>query len=405
VGVVNGGPLAGVRVLDLGWTWAGPYGTMILTDLGADVVKVESSRRIDVLRWSGAFSDGVRDFERGGYYSACNRGKQSVSIDLKHPQGRELVLRLAARCDVAIENFSPGVLTRLGLGWDELSAANPQLVLVSLSAYGGTGPEREYVAYGDHLLYASGMASATGVDGDPPTPIGTFYGDPVAGLYGALALLAGLEERERTGTGRHFDYGQVQGLLAVMPGALARTSAGESDARIADKSPDMAPHGFYRCPGDDAWVAIAVESDGAWADLRARLGRDGVDVPAWPTLAERKAHEPELDALVSAWTAARSPWQVTTACQELGVAAYPLMSAPRLLWNQHLHERGFFAWVTHPVAGPAPIPGVVFRVGEDGARVRGPAPTLGQHNHEVLTRVLEMPDDEIASLVECGALA
>jgi benzylsuccinate CoA-transferase BbsF subunit len=381
-------PLEGVRILDLGWTWAGPFAGMILADLGADVIKVDSKGRVDVLRWSGAFADGVRDYERSGYHTACNRGKRSVTIDLKHPDGRALVLELAARCDLAIENFRPGVLDRLRLGWDDLSGANPRLVMISMSAYGATGPEHDYVAYGDHLLYASGMASAMGAPDDPPTPIGTFYGDPVAGMYGALALLAALEERDRTGTGRHLEYAQVEGLLTTIAGTFVARSTGAPVTRTVDKSATMSPHGFYRCAGDDAWVAIAAEDDDAWAR----------------TLDERKRDEVQLDAAVSELTAIRSPWQVTTACQAAGVAAYPLMSSSRLLWDRHLHDRGFFAWVEHPVQGPGPIPGVTVRVGDDGSRVRGAAPLMGEHNEEVFRGLLGLGAERYDELVASGAI-
>ena len=397
------GPLAGVRVLDLGWTWAGPFAGMVLADLGADVIKVESGRRIDVLRWSGAFADGVRDHERSGYNNSCNRGKRSVTIDLKHPDGRQLVLDLAARCDVTIENFSPQVLPRLRLGWDDLSAVNPRLILLSLSAYGSTGPERDYIAYGDHLMYASGMTSVTGHPDDPPTPIGTFYGDPVAGIFGALAVLAALAERDRTGRGQHLEYAQVEGLVSMMPGAVITTSSGAEVSRALDKSPDMAPHGFYRCAGDDAWVAIAVEDDDRWASFRALLVGAGHQVEPLGDLTARKEAEADLDRTVTKWTVGHSPWQVTTACQAIGVAAFPLMNSPRLLWDEHLHRRDFFAWVDHPVTGPGPIPGVVFRVG-DGVRVRGPAPVLGQHNEEVCRGLLGLSADQYRGLVASGAI-
>ncbi|HLG66493.1 MAG TPA: CoA transferase [Acidimicrobiales bacterium] len=397
-------PLAGVRVLDLGWTWAGPYCAMVLADLGADVIKVESSRRLDMLRLSGAFADGVRHHERSGWYGATNRGKRSVTVDLKHPEGRRLVLELAAISDVVIENFSPRVLPRLGLGWDDLSAVNPKIVLLSLSAYGATGPESEYVAYGDHLGYASGLASVIGHPDDGPTPINIFYGDPVGGLFGALAIVAALDERDRTGVGRHLEYSQVEGLLAMIAGPIITRSAGWVVPRLVDKSPDMAPHGFYRCAGDDAWVAIAVDGDPAWAALRAVLDAAGVEVGELATLEERQEREAALDAAIGTWTAGLSPWQVTTACQSVGVAAYPLMTAARLAWDAHLHERGFFEWVTHPVTGPAPLPGVVFRIGDGGARVRGPAPVMGQYNEEVFMGLLGLSRARYEELVATGAI-
>jgi crotonobetainyl-CoA:carnitine CoA-transferase CaiB-like acyl-CoA transferase len=398
-------PLDGVKVLDLGWTWAGPFAGMILTDLGADVIKVESGRRIDVLRWSGAFADFVRDPERSGYHNSCNRGKRSVTLDLKDPDARALVLGLAEWADVAIENFSPGVLPGLRLGWEQLSSVNPRLVMLSLSAYGSTGPESDYIAYGDHLMYASGMTSVTGHPDDPPTPIGTFYGDPVAGIYGALAVLAALAERDLTGQGRHLELAQIEALVSMIPGPLMSASIGAPVPRSVDKSPDMAPHGFYRCAGDDTWVAVAVEDDRRWAAMRAILRDAGHSPPDWDTLASRKASEADLDAVVGSWTAHLSPWQVTTSCQAVGIAAYPMMNAPRLAWDRHLHERNFFEWVEHPVTGPGPVPGVLFRVGDGGARVRGPAPLIGQHNEEIFRDLLGLSEDRYRELLHSGAIA
>lgn len=277
-------------------------------------------------------------------------------------------------------------------------------MLLSLSAYGATGPEHEYVAYGDHLGYASGLASVIGHPDDGPTPINTFYGDPVAGMYGALGIVAALEARDRTGKGRHLEYSQVEGLLTMMPGPLMTRSYGAPVPRLVDKSTTMAPHGFFRCAGDDAWVAIAVEDDARWSALRDILRSAEVTVDDFPAFAERKADEVRVDAAVSAWTATRSPWQVTTACQAVGVAAYPLLDCARLARDAHLHERDFFQWVTHPVVGPGPIPGVTFRIGDGGARVRGPAPTLGQHNEEVLLGLLGVTRARYDELVASGAV-
>jgi len=249
------------------------------------------------------------------------------------------------------------------------------------------------------------MTAATGHPDDPPTPIGTFYGDPVAGIYGALGLLAALHERDRTGVGRHLELAQVEGILSMMPGPLMQASIGDTPLRSGDKSPLMAPHGFYRCAGQDTWVAIAVEDDARWADLRSLLRSAGHTPDEWSTLRARKAEEVELDRVVSGWTASLSPWQVTTSCQSAGVAAYPMMDAARLAWDHHLHQRDFFQWVEHPVTGPGPIPGVVFRVGDGGARVRGPAPTIGQHNEEVLCGLLGLTPDRYRQLVDSGAIA
>jgi benzylsuccinate CoA-transferase BbsF subunit len=398
-------PLAGVRVVDLGWSWAGPYAGMLLAGLGADVVKVESTRQVDVLRFSGAFADGVRHHDRSGFFHAANAGKRSCTIDLKHPRGRELLLELVRRSHVVVENFTPRVLPSLGLGWSDLSAANPAVVLLSMCGYGSTGPDARYLAYGDHLLFASGLASVTGFDADPPTPIGTFYGDPVAGTYGALAVLAALAEAERTGRGRHLEYAQVEGLVSLIPTAVMRASAGTPVPRLGDRSAQTSPHGFHRCQGEDVWVAVACRDDRDWAALAGLLAADGVVVPDVPTVAGRLARDDEVAAAVSSWTATRSADQVVAACQAAGVPAHRLMDARDLVFDAHLAARRFFTVADHPVMGAGAICGLPFRVGEHGARQRGTAPLLGQHDTEVLVDVLGLSPGEVDDLVAAGVVA
>jgi crotonobetainyl-CoA:carnitine CoA-transferase CaiB-like acyl-CoA transferase len=337
-------------------------------------------------------------------HGATNRGKRSLTVDLRRPEGREIVLDLVRVSDAVIENFSPRVLPALGLGFDDLVAVNPRVVLVSLSAYGATGPESGYVAYGDHLTYASGLAAVIGHPDDGPTPINVFFGDPVGGMHGALGVVSALEERDRTGRGRHLQYSQVEGLVATFPGHLARRDAGEEVPRLVDKSTTMAPHGYYRCAGDDTWVAIAVEDDERWARLRDIVRRSGVAVADLATVSARLAAQEELDAAVSEWTASRSPSEVTKTCQQAGIAAFPMMDAASLIRDSHLHARGFFNWVDHPVTGSWPIPGVVFRMGDDGARVRGHAPLMGQHNEEVLIDLLGMSRERYDELVADGVI-
>ena len=395
-------PLDGMRVLDLGRSWSAPFAAMILADLGADVIKVESSTRVDVLRYSSAFVDGVRDLERSGYNLACNRGKRSITLDLKHPAGKDLLLRLVEVSDALVENFSVDVMSRLGLGSEVLLERNPDLVMVSLSGYGATGPDRSFVSYGDHLLHASGFTSLTGPPGDPYTKLSTFYGDPVGGLYAALAVLAAFAERDGGRSGRWLDLSQLEGLISMLPREAITVSLGTRPARTVDKDDHMCPHGFYRCVGDDRWVAVAVPDDLAWARLRTELTSSGVDVPRVESLAERKAAEAAVDAAVRAYTGSRSPWQVADTCQRIGVAAHPVMSTAGLLWDDHLASRGFFSWVNRPITGPGPVPGPVLRIGRSGSAVRGYAPLLGEHLRPVMSDVLGLADDEVERLEREG---
>ena len=391
-----GGDLSGVRVLDLGWSWAGPYAGMILADLGAEVLKLESLGRIDILRWSGAFADGIRHHERSGYYGACNRGKRSFQLNLKHPNAREIVLQLVEQSDVLIENFAPRVMESLGLGRDVLLERNPRLVALSMSGYGSSGPERDYVSYGDHLLHASGIASLTGEEDDPHTKIGIFYGDPVAGMYGALGILAGLHERDRIGRGAHLEFSQLEGLVSLIPGAVINQSVGLQPKRYGTRHPEFHPHGFYRCVGYDTWVAISVRSDGEWEQFRNLLLADGITSQGpHETTPERLQHRDAIDAAVSEWTATRSPWEATAACQGLGIAAYPVLSAPALLRSNHLQHRSFFTYLDRAIVGPGPVTGPVLRTPARRSQVRSPAPLLGEHNRYVYREILGMSPEQI----------
>jgi crotonobetainyl-CoA:carnitine CoA-transferase CaiB-like acyl-CoA transferase len=399
------GPLSGIRVLDLGISWAGPFAGMILADLGAEVIKLETQLRIDILRWSGAFADGVRDWERSGYYGACNRGKKSVTLNLKTERARELVRDLAAVSDVVIENFAPRVLPSLGLDFASLTRRNPRLIMASMSGFGSTGPERGYISYGDHLNMASGFGACTGDPDDAYTKIGTFYGDPVAGMLAAMGILAALEARDRGASGGQWlDIGQLEDLVSLLAVPLLLTSLGEAPQRSAARSPAMAPRGFFRCLGSDRWVAIAVRGDGEWRRFRGLLADDGIDLPEARTLAERKAVEAEIEHAVGQWCSARSPRQITAACQDIGIAALPVMDSADLLRDVHLHQRDHLQWIDRPITGPGPIPGVVFRLSGGAARVRSYAPLLGEHNEEIFQGMLGLSAGEFDALVAEGVI-
>lgn len=399
----SAGPLEGARVLDLGLSWAGPFAGMLLADLGADVIKVESRQHIDILRWSGAFVDGLRDYERSGYYLACNRGKRSVTIDLKSPRGRDLLLRLVDRSDVLIENFAPRVMRSLGITAEVLLDRQPRLVVLSMSGYGATGPDAGRLAYGDHLLHATGFASITGHPDDPPTKIGTYYGDPVAGLYGALGVLAALDRVGAGGPGEHLDYSQAEGLVSLVPAAFMAASTGQPVRRSGDRALDAAPHGFFRCAGRDVWVALSVRSDLEWERFGPLVGL-GSDEGAYPRLEDRLAASETIDEAVRTWTATMSAWDVADACQGIGVACHPVHSALGLLLDDHLAARRFFSWVHRPLTGPGILPGVTFKMSGDAVRVRGHAPVIGEHNEDVLVGLLGLDPADLAALVRDGVV-
>lgn len=399
------GPLADLRVLDLGLSWAGPYAGMVLADLGADVIKVESAKKLEILRWSGAFAEGVRNPERSGFYTACNWGKRSITLNFKEERARELLLELVETSDVLIENFAPRVLPGLGLGYEQLRQRNENLIMVSVSGYGATGPQRDHVSYGDHVLQASGFAQQTGLEQDPPTMIGTYYGDPVGGMYAALGILAAVAERDGGAGARWLDLSQVEGLVSLLPTELLRGNAGVPAPRSAARSETFAPQGFFRCTGPDSWVAIMARDDTEWAELRGLVRAGGITVADHDSIVEGRAHADEIDAAVGQWTNDKSPSEGTRASQDAGVPAHPVLDAPGMLRDMQLADRGFFSWVDRPVSGPGPIPGVTLRIAGDGSRVRGYAPLLGDHNEEIFTGLLGLPNDEFGRLVKEGVIA
>lgn len=398
-------PLAGIRICDFTWVWAGPFCTLQLAHLGADVIKVESSKRLDTVRGLVP-ADGQPGVNRAGYFNQYNQGKRSIQLDLGRPEGRELAFRLALASDVVTDNFSAGVMERLGLGYQRLSSQKPELIMISLSGYGGSGPLSPYISYGPAQVPMSGLASLTGYVGGPPMEVGVSYGDPTGGIHGAVAVLAALWHRQRTGRGQYIDQSQWESAIAVLPeGIMAQVMNGEQPARRGNRDWIMAPHGTFRCAGDDSWVSIACGSDAEFRALATVMGDPALaDDPRFATMAARKQHEDDLEAALSAWTATRDRWQITEALQAAGVAAHPSMTSADLLADPHLHERGIFVNLPHAEVGVRTHIGIPWKLSETPCAVEAPAPLLGQHTDAVLREVLKLSDTEIEGLREGGVL-
>lgn len=397
--------LEGIRILDFTWVWAGPFCTMQLAHLGADVIKVESSKRPDTVRGLVP-ADNVPGVNRAGYFNQYNQGKRSIQLDLRNPEGLAIALQLAAVSDVVTENFSAGVMTRLGLGYEQLKAVKPDLIMISLSGYGATGPLSPYISYGPAQVPMSGLASLTGYIGGPPMEVGVSYGDPNGGIHGAVAILAALWHRQRTGEGQYIDQSQWESALAVLPeGILAQVMNGEQPERRGNRDAVMAPHGTFRCAGEDEWVSIACGSDGEFAALCGVMGQPELAAdPRFATEAARKQHEDELEAAIAAWASGRDRWEITRALQAAGVAAHPSMTSADLLSDRHLDERGIFVRLEHPEVGVRAHVGIPWKMSGTPCAVEQPAPLLGQHTDEVLRDVLKMSEQEIAGVRERGVL-
>jgi crotonobetainyl-CoA:carnitine CoA-transferase CaiB-like acyl-CoA transferase len=402
-------PLDGIRVCDFTWVWAGPFCTMQLAHLGAEVIKIESSRRSDTVRRLPSYADNEPGLNRAGYFNQYNQGKRSIALDLTTPEGRDIALRLAAVSDIVAENFAPGVLHRLGLDYDSIRRVKPDIIMISLSGYGATGPLSPYIAYGPAQVPMSGLSSLTGFPGGPPLQVGLSYGDPTGGIQGAVAVLSALWRRLRTGEGAYIDESQWEAAIAMLGEAVvAQQVHGRQPERAGNRDPAMAPSGVFRCagePDEQAWVAISCATDTEWAALARVMGRPELtDDPRFRDVAARKTHEDEIEALVGDWTRTRGRWDVARTLQAAGVAAFPSMSAADLSDDPHLNERGIFVELEHSEIGVRRHIGIPFKMSGTPVHVRRPAPCLGQDTDDVLRELLHMPEADIAALREKGVL-
>lgn len=399
-------PLAGIRVADFTWVWAGPHCTLQLAHLGAEVIRVETATRICVTRMLPPFADFTPGPDRSGYFNQYNQGKKSLALDLKQPAALEVAQRLCAASDVVVENFASGVMDRMGLGYERLRQLRPDLVMIALSGYGATGPDHDKVSYGPAQVPLSGMSSLTGYRDHPPMHVGISYGDPTGGLHGAVAVLAALMHRARTGEGQYVDLSQWETSIAVLgEGVLAATLGQGAPPRDGNRDPYMAPHGVFPADGEDRWIAIAVEDDDAWRRFAACIGRpDLTDDPRFATLAARKRHEDTLEAIVAEWTATRAVEDMTTALQAARIPAYMAARNQDLAESPHLRARGYFVEHEHAAVGRRVHAGVPWRLREHRSGVRAAAPCLGADTDQVLRDVCGYDDAAIARLRAANVL-
>ena len=399
------GPFRGVRVLDLSWVWAGPHCTLILGALGADVLKVESSRRLDLTRRASVHARELPPGpNRNGYFNQLGQHKRSVGIDLSRPEGRGLVLRLASRCDVFVANFGTGVLERMGLGPDELLAVNPELTVALVSAFGQDGPLRLYTGYGPLIAPLSGLSAVTGYAEDGrPRDVNMAYGDPNGGVHAALAVAASLFARDLHGEGGQvIDVAMWEAMMCTaFEGWMNHALGGEPFRPMGNRHPEFAPCNVYRCRGEDRWIAVSAASNGEWKSLCRAMDRPELaSDPGFASAAERKMHENELDRIVGEWCRNRDRWAAAEALQAEGVPAFPSVSSADLKDDPHLAARGAFHGFEHPEVGARAHLRVPWRWTRRRNGTGRRAPCLGEHTEEVLREVLELTGDEIADLLE-----
>lgn len=392
------GALEGVRVVDLGWVLAAPYATMLLGYLGAEVIKVESRRRIDEQRI--AHRAGLaKDYDASSNFFEVNLAKRSVTVNLATEQGAALVRRLVAQSDVVIENMRPGVIDRLGLGYSELVKVKPDVIMASVSGWGSSGPLRSYTAYAPCFSSFSGLAHLTGYADDEPNT-GTSSNDARSGTGAAFAILMALVLKQRTGRGQYIDMSSCETLNMLIGDRMVEYGlSGVSPGRDGDHDGFVAPHNVYRCAGDDRWISLAVTDDDEWSAFRRAAGD-----PEWAQDADlaanagRLARQAELDDRIAEWTATRDAVELAEHLQAHGVAAVPSYDAEQLFDHPHLRARGSIIEVDHPKLGTRTAIAPPWILSETPARVTRSAPLLGADNAYVLQELLGLSEQEIKEL-------
>jgi crotonobetainyl-CoA:carnitine CoA-transferase CaiB-like acyl-CoA transferase len=396
-----------LRVLDLTAWWAGPSATGVLAALGADVIHVEGPARMDGMRMVGMmYGDRPGWWELSPFFVTINTNKRDVAIDFTSEQGRELVLRLLEHADVVVENFTPHVLTKIGLDWGAIHATNPRAVLVRMPAFGLDGPWRDRPGFAQNIEQASGLAWITGQPDDQPR-IQRGPCDPNGGMHAVVGLLEALDRRDETGEGSMVEVSLFDAALALASEAIIEWSAhGVLRERDGNRSFLAAPQGVYRASDEDAWVALSVETDEQWAAFADVMGRAELAAdPALGDLAGRRAHHDDLDAAIEAWISDRDGEEVVALLLDAGIPAALAFDPRAVARHPQFAARGFHETVDHPVAGPLPLPVLPFRVSGVDRWTRSPAPCFGEHTDAVLAELLDLSTDGLADLRAAGVIA
>ncbi|MHB0790096.1 CaiB/BaiF CoA-transferase family protein [Bradyrhizobium sp. 5.13L] len=401
-------PLQGVRVIDFSMGWAGPLCTRTLADLGADVIKIEAIQYPDWSRGVDRRPAYVNSqmYEKKPRFCMINRNKRGITLDLTRRQGRTLAKRLAAGADIVVDNYSVDVLPKLGLGYEVLRTLNPRLVMMSMSAFGANSVYRNCRAYGSTLEQGSGLPAVIGNSDGPPVMSHVAFGDPVGGLNGCAAVLVALIHARKTGQGQFIDLSQIECMMPfAAPWITVHSTDGAPPRRYGNRHPQFVPHGCFRCAGEDNWIVVAATDESMWQRLANRIGR-----PDWATdgslksTEARRAIEDVIEAGIAAWTLSRNADEVMSQLQGVNVAAGVARLPVDQLKDPHLRSRAFLQEVERAFIGLHPLPSMPIREGSGPYAIRTAAPTLGQHNSEILSGILGLSDTEIAQLATEGII-
>ena len=396
-----------MRVIDFSWIVAGPQCTRILADFGADVIKIENYSNMDYIRASG----GADSPNRSPLFNTLNRNKRSLTLNVMHPRGMELLKTLIKKSDVIVENFSSRVLEKWGLGYEEQKKLNPGIIYCSMSGFGHSGRDRDFVTWGPTAQALSGLTYMSGLPGEESAGWGFSYMDHTGGFYGTIAIMMALLHRNKTGEGQHLDLSQVEAGIGLTGTSVLDYTVNNRPFRRDGMPPgnraperEIAPHNSYPCRGEDRWCVIAVTNDAEWDSLVNILGN-----PAWAnderfaTMASRFANQNDLDEFISQWTINLTPLEVFDVLQNAGVPAGAVQTPmERAEIDLQLKHRGFIAEVEHAELGNTKVESIPMKMSETPWKLNKASPLLGEHSAEIYMDLLGVSAEELGTLFEEG---
>lgn len=396
--------LEGIVVCDFSWVGAGPIATNVLGQCGAEVIKIESKNRPDLLRTGGPFKDGIgTGFERSGYFANRNPNKKGISLDMSHPKARAVAVRLIRKSDIIINNFRVGQMEKWNLGWEDVKEINPRIIYVTMSLQGETGPQKSYMGFGVNLNALCGLTARACFPGERPFGTGTNYTDHVmVPSHTLFGIMAALLDRERTGKGQTVAISQLKSAISMTPtSAMTYAANGDMLGPTGLGDPDAAPHGVFTTRGYRKWIAIAVFDESEWGALKKAMGNpDWAEDQKFSSLNGRKENEAELNRYIEDWTKGRyADWLMNELIQN-GVRAGVVNDARGAIEDEHLRLRDFWAYLDHPVVGNTLYNRAPIRFSKTPLRMETAAPLLGQHTMDVLTGMLDYTAEEVHTLIE-----
>jgi len=399
------GVFSGLTILAFCWAVVGPLTMKFFADHGATVIRVETSLRPCTMRISAPYKDDKPNVNRGGYFNYYNSNILSLSLNMNQPEAIEIAKKLVAESDVVMENYTPGVIEKWGLDYEELKKIKPDIIMLRQSGYGSWGPYANLPAFGMVLVPIAGLPNFIGWPDKEPLPVGvSAYTDCISPRFASAALIAALDYRNKTGKGQLLDLSQFEtSIYFLMPAVLEYISSGREPSRIGNSSPYAAPHGVYPCKGDDRWCTIAVFTDDEWISLCREIGKpEYARDPRFSTLVNRKKNEDELNELLGDWTAGLTAEEVMERLQVAGVPAGVVKNTADVFVDPQLKKRNIYWPMEHSEIGLFTHLGQSFQLSKTPARSYSPSPLLGEHTEYICTRILGMSDGEFVNLMQAG---